>query len=75
MTEGLAAGEPVVIGYDQRKCDRMGSELASLLTSGPPGLTGFAGGRPRASEIISFWPALISKSVVESKTTVEEVGL
>ena len=59
---------------DRRKVDRMGSELASLLTSGPPGLTGFAGGRPRASEIISFWPALISKSVVQSKTTVEEVA-
>ena len=59
---------------DRRKVDRMGSELASLLTSGPPGLTGFAGGRPRASEIISFWPALISKPVVQHKTTVQEVA-
>lgn len=53
--------------------NRFGAELASLLTSGPPGLTGFAGGRPRASEIIGFWPALIDKTQARGAVSVNEV--
>jgi hypothetical protein len=59
---------------DKRNVDRFGMELASLLTSGPPGLTGFAGGRPKASEIVAFWPALLNKNNVSTKTTVTEVS-
>ena len=40
---------------------------------GPPGITGFAGGRPKATEIISYWPALIDKHKVTTKVTVKEV--
>ena len=47
-----------VKGTDRAKVDRFGSELVPLVTSGPPGVTGFAGGRPKATEIIGFWPAL-----------------
>ncbi|MEP6800042.1 MAG: acyclic terpene utilization AtuA family protein [Lapillicoccus sp.] len=50
--------------------DRFGAEIASLVTSGPPGLTGFSGGRPRASEVIGFWPALLARDVVPSVVTV-----
>jgi hypothetical protein len=60
---------------DRRGPDRLGMELASLLTSGPPGLTGFAGGRPRASEVIGYWPALITKDRVRSSVQVQEVEL
>src|SRR5690606_14466109 len=52
--------------------DKLGAELASLLTSGPPGLTGFAGGRPKASEIIGFWPALVGKDRVTATVTMWE---
>jgi len=45
-----------------------------LVTSGPPGVTGFAGGRPKASEIISYWPALIDKSLIQTRVTVEQVS-
>ena len=55
-----------VKGPDRRKVDRFGSELVPLVTSGPPGVTGFAGGRPKATEIISFWPALLGKDKVET---------
>jgi hypothetical protein len=41
-----------------------------LVTSGPPGVTGFAGGRPKATEIIGYWPALLSKELVETRVTV-----
>jgi len=43
-----------------------------LVTSGPPGVTGFAGGRPKATEIIGFWPALLSKGRVQASVTVFE---
>ena len=53
--------------------DRMAGEFASVLTSGPPGLTGFAGGRPRVSEVMGFWPALIDKDRVTSVVNLIEV--
>jgi hypothetical protein len=59
---------------DRRRIDRWGMELASLLLSGPPGLTGFAGGRPKASEVLAHWPALVARSRVTPVVTVEEVG-
>ncbi|MHC4894091.1 MAG: acyclic terpene utilization AtuA family protein [Planctomycetota bacterium] len=62
-----------VKGPDRRKVDRFGSELVPLVTSGPPGVTGFAGGRPKATEIIGFWPALITKERVPTRVTVESV--
>ncbi len=59
---------------DRSAVNRLGAELASLLTSGPPGLTGFAGGRPKASEIVGYWPALIDKTAVHSTVDVIEVA-
>ncbi|HKY33596.1 MAG TPA: acyclic terpene utilization AtuA family protein [Candidatus Polarisedimenticolia bacterium] len=58
---------------DAQKVDRFGKEIAPLVTSGPPGITGFAGGRPRATEVIAFWPALIPKELVNAAVRVEEV--
>ncbi len=58
---------------DKAKLDRLGMEVVPLVTSGPPGVTGFAGGRPKASEIISYWPALISKDKLKTKVSVIEV--
>lgn len=59
---------------DRSAVNRLGAELASLLTSGPPGLTGFAAGRPKASEIVGFWPALIAKTAVTAQVRVKEVA-
>ena len=58
---------------DHAKVDRFGKELAPLVTSGPPGVTGFAGGRPQAREVLGYWPALIPKDLVNPVVTVEEV--
>jgi hypothetical protein len=58
-------------GRDAAKLDRLGLEIVPLVTSGPPGVTGFAGGRPKATEIISYWPALISKHKVQTRVSVE----
>jgi hypothetical protein len=55
-----------VRGPDRAPVERFGKELAPLITAGPPGVTGFAGGRPKAQEIVAYWPALIAREAVES---------
>ncbi len=44
--------------------ERFTKELAPLVLTGPPNVTGFAGGRPRVQEIVAYWPALIPKRLV-----------
>ena len=63
-----------VKGQDKAKVERFGYELVPLVTSGPPGVTGFAGGRPHATEIIGFWPALVTKPRIAHKVTVVTAG-
>jgi hypothetical protein len=56
---------------DHAAVERFGKELAPLILTGPPGVTGFAGGRPRPEEVIAYWPALLPKLVVTPEITVE----
>ena len=55
---------------DKNKVNRFGKEIAPVITSGPPGITGFSGGRPKAQEIIAYWPALIPKELVHTSVDV-----
>ncbi len=55
---------------DKNKVNRFGKELAPVITSGPPGITGFSGGRPKAQEIIAYWPALIPKALIHTSVDV-----
>jgi hypothetical protein len=54
-----------VRGPDRAAVARFGYELAPLVTAGPPGVTGFAGGRPKPQEVVAYWPALIPKALVD----------
>ena len=58
----------------QRKADveRFTKEIAPLILTGPPGVTGFAGGRPKVEEIMAYFPALIPKSLIETKVEIME---
>jgi hypothetical protein len=47
--------------------ERFTKELAPLVTSGPPGITGYTGGRPPVREVFAYWPALVAKSAVEAE--------
>jgi hypothetical protein len=60
---------------DPARVERFGMELAPLVTAGPPGVTGFAGGRPKPQEVVAYWPALVAREVVEEgiRVTVEGV--
>jgi hypothetical protein len=57
---------------DAAAVERFGKELAPLILTGPPAVTGFAGGRPKPADVIAFWPALIAKSAVAPTVVVEE---
>ncbi len=45
--------------------ERFTKEFAPLVTSGPPGVTGYTTGRPAVREVFAYWPALIAKSAVD----------
>jgi Acyclic terpene utilisation family protein AtuA len=62
-----------VRGPDYKAVERFGKEIAPLILTGPPNVTGFAGGRPRPSEVVAYWPALIEKSRIDSRIQVEVV--
>ncbi len=44
--------------------ERFAKELAPLVTSGPPGVTGYTTGRPAVREVFAYWPALVPKDAV-----------
>ncbi len=54
-----------VRSQDRAAVERFTRELAPLVLTGPPSVTGFAGGRPRVQEIMAYWPALIRKEAVQ----------
>lgn len=60
-----------VRGPDRDAVERFGKEIAPLILTGPPNVTGFAGGRPRPSEVVAYWPALIRKDLIDPGITVE----
>ncbi|MFN2597367.1 MAG: acyclic terpene utilization AtuA family protein [Pyrinomonadaceae bacterium] len=83
-THGALAGEPSpdapevqlrvgVRGQDRNAVERFTKEIAPLILTGPPAVTGFAGGRPKVEEIVAYWPALIPKSEIEPRAEVTEV--
>ncbi len=58
---------------DRNSVERFGKELAPLILTGPPGVTGFAGGRPKPSDVVAYWPALIPKTEVTPQVIVETI--
>jgi hypothetical protein len=51
--------------------ERFTREIAPLVLTGPPSVTGFAGGRPAVEEVVAYWPALIDRRQVEGGVKVE----
>jgi len=58
---------------DFKAVERFGKEIAPLILTGPPGVTGFAGGRSKPKEVIAYWPALIPKHLVEATVKIMEL--
>ena len=83
-THGSLAGPPspelpevqlrVAVRSENRAAvERFTREIAPLVLTGPPGVTGFAGGRPKVEEIVAYWPALIPKTAISTTVDVVEV--
>ena len=81
-THGTLAGPPdpeipevqLRIGVrarDRAPVDRFTREIAPLVLTGPPSVTGFAGGRPPVQEVVAYWPALIDRTEIEPHLRVE----
>jgi hypothetical protein len=51
--------------------ERFTREIAPLVLTGPPSVTGFAGGRPAVEEVVAYWPALVDRRQVEPHVRVE----
>jgi hypothetical protein len=60
-----------VRGPDRAAVERFTREIAPLVLTGPPSVTGFAGGRPDVQEVVAFWPALIDRREIEPGVRVE----
>jgi Acyclic terpene utilisation family protein AtuA len=83
-THGPLAGQPspdlpevqlrIGVRSDNRQAvERFTKEIAPLVLTGPPGVTGFAGGRPKVEEIVAYWPALIPKTEIVPRVDVIDV--
>jgi hypothetical protein len=81
-THGHLAGPPpadlpevelrvAVRSRDKNAVERFTREIAPLVLTGPPSVTGYLGGRPKVQEILAYWPALIRRDAVEPGLTVE----
>ena len=57
-------------GSNRDDLNRFGKEIAPLILTGPSGVTGFAGGRPKASGIVAYWPALLDKKAVQPRVRI-----
>lgn len=57
---------------DRAKVERFTKEFAPLVTSGPPGVTGYTTGRPAVRDVFAYWPALIAKNAVRHETRLIE---
>jgi hypothetical protein len=55
---------------DRAKVERFTKEFAPLVTSGPPGVTGYTTGRPSVREVFAYWPALIDKRAITPEVEV-----
>jgi len=82
-THGHLSGEPTsdipevqlrfgVRGQNKVDVERFTKELAPLILTGPPAVTGFAGGRPKVEEIMAYFPALIPKNLIETRVEIVE---
>jgi hypothetical protein len=57
----------VSVAADTREpVSRFASEVASLVTSGPQGVTGYATGRPKVLPVFGYWPCLIPRELIKT---------
>lgn len=63
-----------VRSHDYAAVERFGKEIAPLILTGPPGATGFSGGRPKPTEVVAYFPTLIPKEFIKTEVSVEKIS-
>lgn len=53
--------------------ERFAKEIAPLILTGPPSVTGFSGGRPKPSDVVAYFPALLDRNVVKMSVNVFDI--
>jgi hypothetical protein len=61
----IAASDPKVEGLLY-----LAKQIASLVTAGPPGTTGYTSGRPKPRPQFGFWPCLIERKNVNLRSEI-----
>ncbi|KAA3631725.1 MAG: DUF1446 domain-containing protein, partial [Calditrichaeota bacterium] len=60
---------------DFKKVNDFGKALSTLILSGPAGMAVTAGGRPKPSMVVAYWPALMHRSRIKAKVlTIDTTG-
>jgi len=50
--------------------ERWTREMIPLVLNGPPGATGYGDGRPKAHQVVAYWPALLPRTAVATRLEV-----
>ncbi len=50
--------------------ERWTREMIPLVLNGPPGATGYGDGRPKAHQVVAYWPALLPREAVATRVEV-----
>jgi hypothetical protein len=73
-----AGGEVVlrVTAWDPSRAsiERFAKEFAPLVTSGPPGIAGYASGRPKVRQVFAYWPTLVPKEMIQPTVEVRRAN-
>jgi hypothetical protein len=54
--------------------ERFTKEFAPLITSGPPGLAGYAAGRSSVRPVFAYWPTLVPRELVPARVEVRSAS-
>jgi hypothetical protein len=72
--ESIRSGETTEIilqfgvrDQDYKKVEEFGKLIPALILSGPSGLAVTGGGRPRPSQVVAYWPALMDRTKAVAK--------
>ena len=55
---------------DRAPVERWTREMIPLVLNGPPGATGYGEGRPKAHQVVAYWPALMPREAVVTRIEV-----
>ena len=76
LTEGAREVMLRVTARDLRReaVERFAKEFAPLVTSGPPGIAGYASGRPQVRPAFGYWPTLVPRELVAPRVEIRTAG-